>query len=102
MKTRRASVIWRGACLFLLPIWIQSQPCVSVPSGLAGWWRAENSANDSAGGNNGAWVNGASFGPGKVGQAFNFFGTNHVEVPASASLNVQSVAIETWIFPADV
>src|SRR5205823_5498459 len=39
---------------------------------------------------------------GQVGQAFNFGGSNHVEVPASSSLNVQSFTIEAWIYPADV
>ena len=44
--------------------------------------------------------------PGKVGQAFNFNGTNaYVVVAASSSLNVgagSGLTVETWIKPADV
>jgi hypothetical protein len=76
--------------------------CVSIPAGLVSWWQAEGNANDAADSNMGVVVNGASFAPGEVGQAFNFGGTNHVEVPASSNLNVQSLTIEAWIFPADV
>jgi len=102
IKYRHQGVACFWSCLLLVPVWIQGQACVHPPEGLVSWWRAENSADDPAGGNNGAWVNGAAFTPGRVGQAFNFRGTNHVQVPASPSLNVQSFTIETWIFPADV
>ncbi len=50
--------------------------CVPPPSGLVNWWQGEGNANDSAGGANGTLQNGASFAPGKVGQAFSFDGVN--------------------------
>ena len=76
--------------------------CVPAPSGLVSWWAAEGSASDRAGTNHGAFINGEAFAPGEVGQAFNFWGTNHIEVPAAASLNVSSFTIEAWIFPEEV
>src|SRR5437016_8605814 len=97
IKSTSQSAVCVSVCLLLFPLWIQSQPCVPVQSGLVGWWRGEGNADDSADSNNGAWVNGGSFAPGKVGQAFNFRGTNHVEVAASSSLNVQNFTIEAWI-----
>jgi hypothetical protein len=67
-------------------------------SGLVGWWRAENNANDALGVNNGTLQNGTTFASGKVGQAFSFDGVNdYVEVADSPSLRLQSeLTIEFW------
>jgi PKD repeat protein len=45
-------------------------------SGLVSWWKAENNAYDSVGGNHGTAMNGATYATGKVGQAFSFDGTD--------------------------
>src|SRR5690242_3833204 len=59
--------------------------CVSVPSGLVSWWRAETNATDVLGGNGGTLQGGAGFAPGKVGQAFSFNNINaSVQVPNAA------------------
>ena len=75
-------------------------PCVPPPSGLISWWRGEGNANDNQGANNGVF-NTPEYGPGEVGQAFNFDGSgNNVRVPASASMNVgvgDGLTIEAWI-----
>ena len=47
-------------------------PAPGVLSPIA-WWQAEGNAEDSVGGNDGT-LSGATFAPGKVGQAFNFDG----------------------------
>jgi hypothetical protein len=49
-----------------------AEPCVSPPSGMVSWWRAENNTNDVFGINNGTLQNGAGFSTGAVGQAFSF------------------------------
>jgi hypothetical protein len=73
--------------------------CVATPSGLVSWWRAETNALDAVGGNNGTLLNGVSYAPGEVGQAFSFNGTNsYVEVPDSAALRLTNeLTIEFWL-----
>jgi hypothetical protein len=85
------------------------------PSGLVGWWQADNNANDSSGlGNNGAlggetgvYNNGtlssaATFAPGKIGEAFEFDGrTGSMVVPNSPSLNpTTQFTLNAWIDPS--
>jgi CSLREA domain-containing protein len=58
-------------------------------SGLVSWWKAENNAYDSVGGNHGTPMNGTTYATGKVGQAFSFDGSGqYVFVPNSPSLNL--------------
>jgi hypothetical protein len=72
--------------------------CVSPPSGLVSWWQAENNAADVVGGNNGTLVNGATFVPGKVGQALSLNGVNqYVSVPDKPSLRPTNLTIEAWV-----
>ena len=76
-------------------------PCVPPPAGLVGWWRGESNAWDQVGFNSGTLRNGAGFGAGAVGRAFNFNGTSqYVDVTNSASLNpTGSISVEAWIYP---
>jgi hypothetical protein len=78
--------------------------CVSSPSGLVSWWRAESNALDSADGNNGALRGDVTFVPGTVGQAFSFNGSNaYVEVPSAPGLKPTGpFSVETWINYASV
>ena len=77
--------------------------CVTAPSGMVGWWPGDGNANDIQGTNHGTPENGTSFSSGVVQQAFNMDGINdHVSIPASASLNVQSMTIDAWIYPTDL
>jgi hypothetical protein len=81
-----------------------TSPCVPPPSGLVSWWQAEGNANDAVDGNSGVLLNGATFAPGIVGQAFSFDGTNsYVRVADSPSLHfTNALTIEAWIYPASV
>jgi hypothetical protein len=76
-------------------------PCVAAPSGLVSWWRGEGDANDSVGANSGVLFNGATFAPGKVGQAFSFDGvTSYVRIPDNPSLHLtNALTIEAWVYP---
>ena len=79
------------------------RPCIAPPSGLTSWWPGDGNANDIVNGNPGTLQGGATFAPGKVGQAFSFNGgVDAVRVPASASLNVQSLTIDAWVFPKTI
>src|SRR5207253_6671967 len=63
--------------------------CISPPSNMVSWWPADGNANDIQGSSNGILQSGATFGAGKVGQAFSFDGVNDfVSVPDS----------NTWAF----
>ncbi|MBA4147881.1 MAG: putative Ig domain-containing protein [Verrucomicrobia bacterium] len=81
---------------------LQVDGCSSPASGMVAWWRGEDNAGDSVGGNHGVASAGVSFSPGKVGTSFNMNGTDgYVIVPASSNLTVQSFTIEGWINPTD-
>ncbi len=78
-----------------------SEPeCVAPPTSLESWWRGENDANDFAGDNHGTLINGATFSPGKVGQAFSFDGVDdYVSVPDNADwdFGMNDFTIDLWI-----
>ena len=75
----------------------EATPLPAMPAGLIGWWRAESNALDSVGTNNGAFRHGASFAPGKVGQAFSLDGfSNSVDIADSPTLRPASFTIEGW------
>jgi hypothetical protein len=89
----------------LYPAAAPAGQCVPPPSGMVGWWPGDGNANDISGnGLNGVLMNGTSFAPGVVGQAFNFDGvSNYVQVATTDSLNPvqgQGWTVEGWIRPA--
>jgi len=76
-------------------------PCAQTPNNLISLFAGEQNALDSKSNNHGASQNGATFGAGKVGQAFIFDGVNdNVTVPNSPSLNItgNQLTIESWIY----
>jgi hypothetical protein len=78
---------------------------VPLPQGLVALWRGEADASDVIGGYHGTFFKGTtaimpSVTPsGKVGGAFDFGGTVHVEVPDSAELKPARITLEAWVFP---
>jgi hypothetical protein len=71
---------------------------VPAPAGLIGWWRAESSAQDSAGTNHGIIRGGAGFSTGQVGQAFSLDGIDDsIEIPDAPALRPVSLTIEAWV-----
>ena len=72
--------------------------CVTPPTGLVAWWRAENNANDSQGTNTGTLVKGVTYTNGMVGQGFHLNGTNqYVQFADSVSLKPTNVTVEAWV-----
>jgi hypothetical protein len=58
--------------------------CAPAPTGLVAWWSADGHTSDIVSSNDGELVNGATFAPGKAGQAFSFDGVDDfVQVPDS-------------------
>lgn len=78
----------------------QAADCDPPPSGMVGWWKGEDNANDSISTNNGALSpTGAGYAPGMIGQAFRFDGTNgYVQIPDSDALKPTNVTIEAWVW----
>jgi hypothetical protein len=78
--------------------------CTPAPSGLVSWWRAEGDANDAVDSNSGTLMNGVTFAPGKVGQAFSFDGRNsYVRIADRPNLHfTNAMTIEAWVYPTNV
>jgi N-acetylneuraminic acid mutarotase len=78
--------------------------CVTPPPGMVSWWPGEGSADDIKDSNNGILQGGATFGAGKVGQAFSFDGINGLVLVSSASnLDLeQAFTIDAWVNLAEV
>jgi hypothetical protein len=75
-----------------------SGTCIAPSSGLVAWWPGDGDAKDFAGSNHGTLVNGATFAPGLVGQAFHFDGDDDVvRLSNSPELQPVSITVETWI-----
>ncbi len=75
--------------------------CFAIPTGLVGWWSAENSAHDLLSESVGELKNGAAFAPGKVGQAFSLTNGAYVEIPDSTNVSfsgTQSMTVELWVY----
>ncbi len=79
-----------------------AQTCVPAPAGLVSWWPGDGTTDDIVGGHQGTLVNGATFAPGLVGQAFSFDGVNaYVSVADAPDLNPTSaMTVEAWINPS--
>jgi hypothetical protein len=71
--------------------------CYPRPSGLVSWWRAEGTADDFVGPNNGTLSN-VTFVPGVVGQAFRFKGDGDVLANATGfPTGTSNRTVEMWV-----
>ena len=78
----------------------RAQTCVEPPAGLVSWWPGDGNANDIQNGNDGTLLNGASFAPGMVGEAFSLDGMDDlVSIGNSANLQLQNFTIDLWVKP---
>lgn len=81
-----------------MSVLINNPQCVQPPSGLISWWGGDNNALDMVGTNNGTLMGGATYAPGKVGQAFSFSGAgDYVLVPHNSNLNANNITVDAWI-----
>lgn len=77
-----------------------AQSCLLPPHNMIAWWSADEHTVDITGlGHNGTLVNGATYGPGKVGTAFSFNGTDYVQVPTSTAwdFGTKDFTIDLWV-----
>jgi hypothetical protein len=78
----------------------QAQTCAPPPPGMIAWWPGDANAHDIVAGNHGTMLNGATFGPGLVGPAFQLDGINDfVNVPHDEGLNVGTgdFTVDLWV-----
>lgn len=88
--------------------------CYPPPPGITNWWPADSSAADIVGYSSAILVNGATYGPGKVGSAFLFDGVqSYVELPSVYPTPISagriphplqlkgSFTVEAWIYPTN-
>ncbi len=76
--------------------------CITPPLNMTSWWPADGTAEDIVGNNEGTLTNGATFGSGQVGQAFQLDGIDDfVNVPDSNNLDFAPTApitVDAWVF----
>ena len=73
--------------------------CIAPPTNLVGWYPGDGNAFDIQTGNNGSLQGGATFAPGKVGQAFSLNGSsNYVQAAAvSAQDPTTAGSMDAWV-----
>jgi parallel beta-helix repeat protein len=75
-----------------------SAVCVNPPSNLVSWWPGDGNAFDVIGPNDGTLMNGATFAPGKVGQAFSFDGVDDAVAASGTNFDdLQQLTIDAWV-----
>jgi len=68
---------------------------------LVGWWPGDGHTFDLSGKNHGKSQNGASFGPGRIGQGFRFNGKKQfISIPDSLTLRPKSFTVGGWFYLA--
>lgn len=74
--------------------------CTPAPGNMLSWWKAEDDAIDTVGGNDGSLVNGATYADGLVDRAFSLESANdYIEVPHAESLSfgaTDPMSIDFW------
>jgi len=93
-------IIPAGSTIYQTPT--TTPTAANLSSGLVSWWKADGSPAESADGNTGTLQNGATFGQGQIGQAFQFDGVDdYINIPDSATLDSATTAISAsaWIKP---
>ena len=75
-----------------------AQACVPNPSHVISWWPGDGHTGDVSGGQHGGLDGTATYGPGKVGQAFSFDGSGWFSVPDRPvfTLGTHDFSIELW------
>ena len=86
------------ACVLILVAGGTASAVISAP---VSYWPANGSSVDAADGNDGTLVNGATFGPGRLGQAFSLDGQDdYIQIGDKDNLRMSDyVSIAAWVHP---
>lgn len=94
-------LLFATALCFASSMTAKGQTCQPAPVGLVSWYAADGNALDPRSRNDGTLQNGAAFGAGKNGQAFNLDGVDdYVEIADSPSLRPAQFTLEFWVKPS--
>jgi len=88
-----------SSLLVASPAQAQADNCVPRPAGLIGWWGGDDNARDQAGTNDGTLLNGAIYGPGRVGRAFWFNGQDQFVILRPGLVLGSRFTEMAWILP---
>lgn len=93
-----------GNPLIFSPVITQAQAQSGVlPQNLAAWWPGEGNAQEKSWGYHGTVFNGVTYAPGRLGQAFQFNGTNsYISAPVNwgnFAYHGSSLSIAAWLKP---
>ena len=77
------------------------RPCTPAPAGMIDWWPGNGNAEDVQGSNDGTFQNGATFGEGKVAQAFSLDGVDDYVDVGDVDLPL-TFTIDAWVNPTDL
>ena len=105
MKKNYKSLVFIGLTAFLVFILAAGVSAVEIsdcPSGMVSYWKAEGNAEDSYNSNHGTLMNGATFAPGKAGQAFSFDSVDdYVNIGNLGSFPSKGT-ISFWMYPNEI
>lgn len=76
--------------------------CVEPPANLVGWWPGDGNGVDIIGGNDATVMSGATFGAGKVSEAFSLDGVDDFVVAAQTPATDSEITPDAWIFPTSL
>src|SRR5690349_16139225 len=104
-RQKRSSYV-RHAALFAVAVLIvapatgvQAQSCVPAPSGIVSWYTMDGSTADRQMANTPSSTNAVSFVAGEVGQGAAFGSGGFIDIPDSASLQLQRITLDAWARP---
>ena len=76
----------------------EAQSCASPPSGLVSWWPGDGNPADIAGSNPGTLQGDATFGIGRVDQAFNLDGVNaFISMGDVLDVGMGDLTVDAWV-----
>lgn len=73
--------------------------CILAPSRLVAWWPGDGNVNALQGGNSMILQNGATFGPGEVGQGFLLDGNDDSLAVTQSPVTNSEITLDAWINP---
>ena len=98
-NTIRTIVRDHGMDNFSMTIRPAVEECLYPPDWMIGWWPGDGNAHDIAGGHHGRLAGDATYGAGRVSNAFAFGGAGEVVIEHSDEFHVDRFSFDAWVHP---